>query len=119
MKQPTYDPAAAVRGFLADRFGVAPAGVAASASLQYDFGLDGADAIEFFDAFGERFGVDLSELDFHRHFGPEAPFNPLSWLYLAAVRKLKPGTARRLVPITVQSLIEAARCGKWVGGQRR
>lgn len=47
-----------------------------------DLGMDGDDAVEFFEAFGERFGMNLTPLGQHwdRHFGPEgtSPF----WLFL-------------------------------------
>ena len=45
-----------------------------------DLGMDGDDAVEFFEAFGERFGMNLTPLGEHwdRHFGPEG-ISPLAF----------------------------------------
>jgi acyl carrier protein len=44
-----------------------------SCTLVRDLGMDGDDAVEFFEKFGERFSVDLTDLWEHwdSHFGPE------------------------------------------------
>jgi len=41
--------------------------------LSHDLGMDGYDAVEFFEAFGKSFSVDLAPLyrDWSRYFGPE------------------------------------------------
>ena len=41
--------------------------------LSHDLGMEGDDAVEFFEKFGEDFSVDLAPLGnhWHRHFGPE------------------------------------------------
>ena len=44
-----------------------------SCRLSHDLGMDGDDAVEFFEQFGKEFNVDLSALGphWHEHFGPE------------------------------------------------
>jgi acyl carrier protein len=41
--------------------------------LADDIGMDGDDAVEFFEKFGKKFQVDLTSLHghWHQHFGPE------------------------------------------------
>ncbi len=59
--------------------------------------------------FRERFHVDMTDFDFSRHFGPEAGFNPLIYLYWLVFDR----SALWKVPITVADLEEAARAGSW------
>jgi hypothetical protein len=42
-------------------------------TLSHDLGMEGDDAVEFFRDFGEKFAVDLKQLDqdWHCYFGPE------------------------------------------------
>lgn len=44
-----------------------------SSGLSDDLGMDGDDAVEFFEKFGKNFSVDLEPIwqHWHRHFGPE------------------------------------------------
>ena len=44
-----------------------------SAQLLHDLGMDGEDAVDFFDEFATKFNVDISTLrqDWSLHFGPE------------------------------------------------
>jgi acyl carrier protein len=69
---------------LAANCGVTPEKVRLSDRLQQDLGMDGDDAVEFFDSLHERFGTDLNHLYEHwsKHFGPEAPS---LWIVLAIV----------------------------------
>ena len=56
----------------------------AETRLAQDLGMDGEDAVEFFDAFQRDFGVDLEDLHIHweQHFDPEGGF---SFTVLAAI----------------------------------
>lgn len=58
---------------VADERGLAPDKVRASDRLLQDLGMDGDDAVEFFNSVHERFGTDLTPLYEHwgDHFGPE------------------------------------------------
>jgi len=77
-------------------------GVHLSSRLAEDIGMDGDDAVEFFEKFGEKFHVDLTTLGDHwkDHFRSEGLFGT------------SPGVMA--VTITVQDLVEAATSGKWV-----
>jgi hypothetical protein len=63
--------------FLADERGKGVETIGATDRLLEDLGMDGDDAVEFFEAFGPRFGIDLTPLYEHwdQHFGPEG-FGP-------------------------------------------
>jgi hypothetical protein len=41
--------------------------------------------------FSSEFGVDLSQLDLAEYFGPEATFDPFSWIVYALRRRRRPG----------------------------
>ncbi|HEY0012338.1 MAG TPA: DUF1493 family protein [Allosphingosinicella sp.] len=61
--------------------------VTLSSRLLQDLGMDGDDAVEFFQDFETRYGADLTPLYLHwdRHFGPEgfgSPMMSLSMLLL-------------------------------------
>lgn len=72
--------------------------------LREDIGIDGADAVDFFEHFASTFGVDLSGFDISRHFGPEASFNPLHSIF---------GTQRHWVETTIRDLTRAVRLKRW------
>jgi acyl carrier protein len=59
--------------FTAEERGMKREDVELSSSLSDDLGMDGDDAVEFFEKFGKTFSVDLELLwqHWHRHFGPE------------------------------------------------
>lgn len=80
-----------------------------------DLGVAGDDGLELMAAFGQEFGVDLSEFNADRHFGPEAPgclafLFPYYWLRALFYEAHK---AAGVVPISIADLVEAARQGKW------
>lgn len=91
--------------FVAGRAGAASRRIGPETSLA-DLGLDGDDALEFFDAFAARFSVDLSAFDPGKHFGPEGAFNPLSLL----ADRFK---GRKREPVYVKDLIASASRGRW------
>jgi hypothetical protein len=71
--------------------------------LREDIGMDGDDAVEFFEKFGDRFNVDLTDLHdrWGQHFSPEGLFTGGVPGYFA-------------VSITVQDLVDAAISSRWV-----
>ncbi len=97
-----------VRQFVVRKLGVRADRIQLTTSLFHDLGVDGADGWEFTEAFGARFGVDLSSFDAALHFGPEAGGNPLVWVARAVT-----GSWPGMVPITLADLAEAARSGRW------
>jgi hypothetical protein len=79
--------------------------------LFHDLGVDGADADNLLAAVRDTFAIDFSRFDFDRHFGPELPFNPFSWLWCFLFDREQlnaAGTAWKKVPITVADLYAAA-----------
>jgi hypothetical protein len=64
--------------------GLAPAKVNLRSRLLHDLGMDGDDAVEFFEDFEKRYGADLTPLYQHwsRHFGPEGCGSPTSCLLM-------------------------------------
>src|SRR5262245_32506033 len=68
----------------------------------WDIGVDGDDARDLLLHLGETFEIDLENMQFHWHFGPEAGFNPLAVLW--------PGWCwrRERTPVTIADLVEAA-----------
>lgn len=65
--------------------------IGTQATLRSDLGMDGDDAVEFFDAYATRFNVDLSPLSarWHDYFDVEpprsSPREAAAWLLLLAV----------------------------------
>jgi hypothetical protein len=77
--------------------------------LEEDLGLTGDDAGAFLTQFGAHFQVDLTAVEFHRHFGPEGwGCNPL-WLFFppAGMREY------RKYPVTVDHLVRVAESKRW------
>jgi hypothetical protein len=65
--------------------------VESQATLRSDLGMDGDDAVQFFEAYAKRFDVELSSLNarWHEYFDIEpprsSPREPIAWLVLLAV----------------------------------
>ena len=64
---------AEVLRLVVEQTGVVPDKVHPSSRLLHDLGMDGDDAVDFFNSVHERFGTDLTSLHEHwrEHFGPE------------------------------------------------
>lgn len=64
---------AEVLKLVVEQTGVIPEKVHSSSRLLHDLGMDGDDAVDFFNRVHERFGTDLTALHEHwsEHFGPE------------------------------------------------
>jgi len=94
---------------------VRPQELTSETTLFYDLGIDGDDAVEFFEEFGRAFGVDLTHFNIENHFGPEAsdPFSSvITWFQ--GWWKGDHHSAVGVVPISLQELVLAARAGRWV-----
>jgi hypothetical protein len=74
-------------------------------------GMAGDDAIEFMEAFMEKFNVDMTEFEFDKHFDPEC-FDLLKDFYRLFLLMFD---RKRLlhIPITLRDLTEAAESKKW------
>ena len=64
--------------FTAEERGMKVEEVPLDSRLLHDLGMDGDDAVEFFEKFGSTFHVDLTELgsNWKQHFGPEYGASP-------------------------------------------
>jgi acyl carrier protein len=109
-----------VIAFVAKTTGVPAGRITPQTTLFGDLGVDGLDGYDLLVAFKERFSVDLQECRIDRHFGPESCFVPwavLYWLLLlwrACTEKGSTSESRaRMVPITVQNLVDSAKAGVW------
>jgi acyl carrier protein len=88
-----------------------------------DIGCDGADAEELFDAFAKQFDVDLSDIQWERHFSHEAthPLGCFLWMLVGlfgwSARSnmvISDTIGDKLEPISVGDLVEGARATRWV-----
>ena len=95
--------------FVAHELRVQPSRLRATTSLR-ELGVDGDDGIELLAAFATRFSVNLSGFDASLHFGPEAGFSPIAWLWLSIN-----GTRSRLRPIHLADLQRSIDLGRWAG----
>jgi hypothetical protein len=76
------DPQERIISFTAKELGMKAERVRLDSRLSHDLGMDGDDAVEFFQAFGKDFNVDLEALWHHwdRHFRPEGGGPPLGFV---------------------------------------
>jgi hypothetical protein len=84
-------------------------------TLFNDLGIDGDDAVDFFEEFARVFRVDLTSFKVDRYFGPEGS-DPLSSI-LTRIQSWWIGDHHRaagVIPITLRDLVEAARAGRWL-----
>lgn len=130
-----------VTAMVAEAVEVSAAGLSPASRLLEDLGMDGDDAVEFFQAFEARFSPDLAPLyrNWSRHFGPEGlGFSDIraNWavvgalgVFVAAGAGLLPvwsagpgvvglGSAqgrkhRPHLAITIGDLMAAAESGRW------
>lgn len=70
-----------VYALIAEQRGIDRNKLTPASTLSYDLGLEGDDAIEFFQKFRDQFAVDLSKLDedWNQYFAPEG-VSPLTFL---------------------------------------
>ncbi len=100
---------ARVIALIAAHAGVARARIGAGTRLLHDLGMDGDDADEFIVRFAETFAVDLAGYDHGAFFGPEAAFEPFSYLYRLLFARHRLATR----PLTVRHLAAVAAAGRW------
>lgn len=83
-----------------------------SSTLLGDLQIDGDDAWSLLEQCNEKFGLDISDFQFNKHFRNEPCFKGLIYFY----RKLKyrdEHLASQKIPFTVRRLIDACNKGKW------
>ena len=131
-----------VIAFVAYELSMRPEKISLIDRLNLDLGLDGDDAVEFFEKFGKEFSVNLKPLGqaWHEHFGPEGGLSlfglacfvlfavgvaihwMVNWipvwagipLIIVWVWPLRCWPIRKtLTPVTVRDLVNAACTGSW------
>jgi acyl carrier protein len=107
-----------VVGLIAEELGLKREQIKPESRILHDFGCDGLDGDDLLAAFRDQFDVDISNVVFDRHFGPEGgapnPFELLAWFcgLICGRDKLNRGGHNK-VPITVMDLYEAAKSKKF------
>jgi hypothetical protein len=96
-----------VRHFICDFWRVRPDKLRSYTRMEEDLGMTGLDAEEFLEAFAKAFDVDLTGIQFHKHFGPECPIFSSYPGLTEAIKDL--GS----YPVTVGHLIEVAGAHQW------
>ncbi len=77
--------------------------------LEEDLGMTGDDAAEFLGAFAGEFEVDLTGIEFHKHFAPECgPI--LSWPRSLVEEMRDHGK----FPVTIGHLVDVAVARRWM-----
>ena len=94
-----------VWGLVAEERGMSQDKILPESRLEEDLGMTGDDAAEFLEQFARDF--DLTDLDFHKHFGPECFIVP-GWLR-AKLRTKGYGE----YPVTVAHLVNVAKAKRW------
>ncbi len=84
-------------------------------TLFHDLGIDGDDAVDFFEEFGKAFHVNLTDFKIARYFGSEGG-DPVSAIatWLQGWWTGNYHSAAGVAPITLRDLVEAARAGRWI-----
>ena len=98
-----------LRNLIVHELGAADTDIHSDTSLFHDLGTDGMDGEQFMEAYARRFDVDLANFEFSLHFGPEAAFNPLLYIYW----RLFTPHRLRFIPITFAHLTQCALTHRW------
>ena len=93
----------AVARFVADKVGVRHNKVTKDSRLREDLGVDGDDAYDLLIVFAKKFHVRDENFVLADHFGPEASWFPFAFMF----------RRKRLLPMTMQDLIDSAAAGVW------
>lgn len=107
---------ARVRTFVAKHSLIAEENLTPEAQLLDDLGIDGDDAFELIEAFGEEFGMqDMNDFHFDAYFFPDNYGCSMRFLYhLLFDRKEVQRT-----PITLRGLAESAEAKRWISPKAR
>jgi hypothetical protein len=100
-----------VRQFVRDFWYKTPYRLRADTRLEEDLGITGADAAEFLNAFAEAFEVDLTGIEFPKHFGPEC--GPILFCPLELREVGQKGHATKCVSVRASRSDARRRAGPW------
>jgi hypothetical protein len=98
-----------VRQFVGDFCRKNPDQLQADTRLEEDLGITGDDAAEFLKAFAAAFEIDLTEIEFHKHFGPECSVPMIVWPRWLKDQASELGKHA----VTVGHLVEVAAARRW------
>ncbi|MBM3116141.1 acyl carrier protein [Jeongeupia naejangsanensis] len=103
-----------VKAFIATFTGCTRESVQPESTLFGDLGIDGDDAVEFFESFSKKFEIDITGFNFQHHFGTEgsgalAAFNWIKMLF----RTGSPEDKACIEAITIENLVLAAERKTW------
>jgi hypothetical protein len=101
---------------LSDERGVRREEISLDKSVNFDLGMDGDDAVQFFEAFGERLSIDLTSLgeEWDLYFAPEG-FSLFGTSEILTLFTARPVPQRGpAIPLPVSRLVDAASRGRWV-----
>ncbi|WP_282605016.1 DUF1493 family protein [Pelagibius sp. Alg239-R121] len=80
-------------------------------TLCRELGVAGLDGAELLEAIGKRFGIDVSEVEWWRYFGPEVGYDPIR--HLLAVLSSK-NLTEDIVTLRISDLKRIVAAGKWI-----
>src|SRR4051795_9334974 len=100
-----------VRNFVCDHRGVRSNRLRPETRLEEDLGMTGDDAAMFLEEFAEAFEVDLTGIEFLKHFGPEGSGSIFHWLWPRGLREEMKDHGN--YPVTVGHLIVVADAKRW------
>jgi acyl carrier protein len=103
-----------IKKLIADECGYEIDGLNPETRLLHDLGVDGDDGIELLKAFAKKLDVDMTDLDVTKHFGPEAGFNLIYYLFTYFFHR----DELKFVPITVSDMVVSAEAKKWIAPNR-
>jgi hypothetical protein len=95
--------------FIARQTGVEPHRLAPSTEIRKDIGVEGDDAEELMDQVRQEFDVDMRDFQLSKHFGPEAPFSLIWYLFTLIFEP----QLLKFTPITIADLVQSARQKRW------
>ncbi len=97
-----------IKTLVSEKSGVDEKKLNRSTRLYEDLKIDGDDAFELLEAFTEKFSVDMSGFKYNEYFAPEGID-----LIGAVSRLFKGKEKKKLKPLTLADLEQAAKEGKW------
>jgi len=77
--------------------------------LEEDLGMTGADAADFLEAFAGEFEVDLTGIEFHKHFAPEC--GPIFFWARSLKHEMRD---HGNYPVTIGHLVDLAVAKRWM-----
>lgn len=102
-----------VIAFIAKKAGVNKSKISLESRLGSDLGLDGDDALELLEGFGEEFNVSIENIDFEKYFNEEYDIWGIQNLFNRLFRKDK-FIDKRNNEIFVSQLVESLESGRLI-----